>query len=47
MQQPEAYIGNTMTLFNENNEIANPDTRKFLDNWLKSFEAWVHKFYND
>ena len=47
MQQPEAYIGNTTTLFNENNEIANPETRKFLDNWLKAFEAWVHKFYND
>ena len=44
MQQPEAYIGNTMTLFNENGEIAEPDTRKFLDDWLKAFEAWVHKF---
>lgn len=44
MQQPEAYIGNTTTLFNENNEIANPDTRKFLNDWLKSFETWVHKF---
>lgn len=44
MQQPEAYIGNTMSLFNEQDEIANPDTRKFLNNWLKAFEAWVHKF---
>ena len=44
MQQPEAYIGNTTTLFNEQGEIANPDTRGFLDNWLKAFEAWVHKF---
>lgn len=46
MQQPEAYIGNTTTLFNEFHEIANPDTRKFLDDWLKAFEAWVHKFYS-
>ena len=44
MQQPEAYIGSTMTLFNEFHEIANADTRKFLDEWLKAFEAWVHKF---
>src|SRR5690554_3315516 len=44
MQQPEAYIGNTMTLFNDEGEVANPDTRQFLNDWLKAFEAWVHKF---
>lgn len=44
MQQPEAYIGNTMTLFNDQDEIASPETRKFLDDWLKAFEAWVLKF---
>lgn len=44
MQQPEAYIGNTMTLFDENGDIANPETRQFLNDWLKAFEAWVHKF---
>ncbi len=44
MQQPEAYIGNTMTLFNEQGEVASPETRQFFDSWLKAFEAWVHKF---
>lgn len=44
MQQPEAYIGNTMTLFNDQDEIASSETRKFLDDWLKAFEAWVLKF---
>ncbi|HLW10067.1 MAG TPA: NAD(P)H-dependent oxidoreductase [Fermentimonas sp.] len=44
MQQPEAYIGNTMTLFNDKGEISNPDTRQFLNDWLKAFESWVYKF---
>ena len=44
MQQPEAYIGNTMSLFNEKDEIKDPETRKFLNDWLKAFETWVYKF---
>src|SRR5690554_6039537 len=44
MQQPEAYIGNTMSLFNEKDEIKDSETRKFLNDWLKAFETWVYKF---
>ena len=44
MQQPEAYIRNTMSLFNEKDEIKDPETRKFLNDWLKAFETWVYKF---
>ncbi len=44
MQQPEIYIGNTMSLFDENDEITNPETREYLNSLLKAFEEWVHKF---
>ena len=44
MQQPEAYIGNTMSLFDENNKLKSEDTRAFLKNWINAFAAWVHKF---
>jgi chromate reductase len=44
MQQPEAYIGNTMTLFDEQGEFANAESKSFFQNWLKAFEDWVNKF---
>lgn len=44
MQQPEAYIGNTMSLFDENNKLKSEDTRAFLKSWVDAFAAWVHKF---
>src|SRR5690554_4171394 len=44
MQQPEAYIGNTMGLFDENDKLKSEDTRAFLKSWVDAFAAWVHKF---
>ncbi len=44
MQQPEAYIGNTMSLFDENDNLKSEDTRAFLKGWVDAFAAWVHKF---
>jgi len=44
MQQPEAYIGNTMSLFDENDNLKSEETRAFLKSWVDAFAAWVHKF---
>jgi chromate reductase len=41
MQQPEAYIGNSESLFDSNNSISNESTRNYLKHFLKSFIAWV------
>ncbi len=43
MQQPEAYIGNAHTLFNEAGELAE-GTKKFLQNYINAYENWVNKF---
>jgi len=44
MQQPEAYIGNSWELFDEQNNLKNEDTRTFLQNWINAFAEWVYKF---
>lgn len=44
MQQPEAYIGNSWTLFDEQNNLKSEDTRKFLKGWVDAFAEWVYKF---
>lgn len=44
MQQPEAYIGNSLQLFDENNNLKSEDTRAFLKSWIDAFAEWVHKF---
>lgn len=44
MQQPEAYIGNSWELFDEQNNLKNEDTRTFLQNWVNAFAEWVYKF---
>lgn len=41
MQQPEAYIGNCATLFDENGKLSNDSTRKFLKGFLDAFANWV------
>lgn len=41
MQQPEAYIGNCASLFDEQGKLANESTRKFLKGFLDAFAAWV------
>lgn len=41
MQQPEAYVGQAGNLFNEQGEITNEDTRKFLSLFMNTFSKWV------
>jgi len=41
MQQPEAYIGGADKLFDANGKLANDDTRKFLQQFMQAFAAWI------
>lgn len=41
LQQPEAYIGNAGNLFNEQGEITNEDTRKYLQKFIDTYAKWV------
>lgn len=41
MQHPEAYIGGVVKLLDENGQLANEDTRKFLAQFLEKFAVWV------
>jgi chromate reductase, NAD(P)H dehydrogenase (quinone) len=40
LQQPEAYIGNAGNLFNDKGEIANEDTRKFVQKFIDTYAKW-------
>ena len=44
MQQPEAYIGNSWELFDEQNNLKSEETRAFLQSWVNAFAEWVYKF---
>jgi chromate reductase len=41
MQQPEAYIGQAATLFDANGAITNPDTKKFVQQFIDAYAKWV------
>jgi chromate reductase len=43
MQQPEAYIGGAVQLFNADGKIRNEETHKFLVMFMDAFAAWVEK----
>ena len=43
MAQPEAYIANSTTLFDDKGELAKPETREFLTSFLTAFAAWIAK----
>lgn len=43
LAQPEAYIGASHTLIDENGAISNEATKQFLDGFLTAFTAWVEK----
>lgn len=43
MQQPEAYIGNAATLFDDNGALNNERTREFLQNFMEAFAIWCEK----
>lgn len=41
MAQPEAYIGGAAGLFDDNGNLTNDSTKKFLKSFLDAFEKWV------
>ncbi|MFT9470095.1 NADPH-dependent FMN reductase [Leuconostoc pseudomesenteroides] len=44
MQQPELYIANTANLADEDGQITNEDTKKFLADSAKQFVTFAEKF---
>jgi chromate reductase len=44
LQQPEAYIGNAVELFDESGAVKNAGTEKFLRDFAEAFAAWVALF---
>ena len=43
LQQPEAYIGNTGNLFDEEGRVKNDGTAAFLRTFAQAFEQWIDK----
>lgn len=41
MAQPEAYIGNAASLFDENGNLINESTTKFLIKFMEAYLKWV------
>lgn len=41
MPQPEAYIGGAATLFDQEGNLTNEGTRKFLKSFIEAFAAWI------
>jgi chromate reductase len=41
LQQPEAYIGGVANLLDEQGELTNEDTKKFLIGFIATFEKWI------
>jgi chromate reductase len=43
LQQPEAYVGNSGTLFDEQGKLKNEGTEKFLRGFAQTFARWIAK----
>lgn len=43
MAQPEAYISNAMSLFDENGKMIVESTKDFLTSYMTAFEAWIKR----
>ena len=43
LEQPEAYIGASGSLFDDAGQLTNDGTRDFLANYGKAFAAWIDK----
>ncbi|MDR0989179.1 MAG: NAD(P)H-dependent oxidoreductase [Prevotellaceae bacterium] len=41
MMQPEVYLSDAAELFNEQGELTNASTAKFLDRFVDAFERWI------
>ena len=47
LAQPEAYISNALTLFDDKGELINDSTSGFLANFGRAFSAWIEKTIDD
>ena len=43
MAQPEAYVGNAATLFDDAGTLTNASTREFLEKFMAAFAQWVER----
>ena len=43
MQQPEAYIGNAASLFDDKGTLVNDSTRGFMEKFLQTFAQWIER----
>ncbi len=43
MAQPEAYVGNAMSIFDENAKLTNDDTKEFFKNYMSELAKWFDK----
>ena len=43
LQQPEAYIAQVQTLLDGKGGFVKPETKTFMESFLKAFEAWIGK----
>ncbi len=43
LQQPEAYISQVQTLLDGKGGFVKPETKAFLETFLKAFEGWIAK----
>ena len=43
MPQPEAYISNAASLFDDQGALVNDSTREFLGKFLQSFTRWIER----
>lgn len=43
MAQPEAYISNAMSLFDENGKLINESTKGFFVSFMNAFEGWIKR----
>lgn len=43
LQQPEAYIGNAASLFDDAGKLTNEATREFVTKFLQAFERWIER----
>ncbi|MDR0524261.1 MAG: NAD(P)H-dependent oxidoreductase [Spirochaetaceae bacterium] len=41
LQQPEMYLSGGAELFNDKNELTNPGTQKFFEDFARAFTKWI------
>lgn len=44
LTQPEVFLQFKEGFFDASGNIANPDTKKFLQSWMERYVAWISKF---